>query len=55
MIHNTIEYITFCIATGDAIDFGALTDARSHTAALGNPTRAVEIGGYDILVNTMDF
>ena len=41
---DTIDYITIS-TTGDAIDFGNLTQAVSHAAACGSTTRGYQFGG----------
>jgi hypothetical protein len=54
---NTIEYITIA-TTGNAIDFGDLTQARSFPAACSSSTRGIFSGGYTptpTLVNTIDY
>ena len=56
--YNTIDYVTI-MTTGDAIDFGDLTVARTQGAAIGNATRAVVAGGIkasqDVTYNTIDY
>ena len=42
---NTIDYITIT-STGDATNFGDLTQARQQAAGISNSTRAVFAGGY---------
>jgi len=53
---NVIDYITIA-STGDAIDFGDLTQGRrSGTAAGNSSTRGLLAGGYNAgNVNTIDF
>ena len=53
--YNILDYITIA-STGDAVDFGDLTQARSNVGALSNPTRGVFTGGYTpTQVNTIDY
>ncbi len=42
---NVMDYVTFA-STGDARDFGDLTQARLFPGACSSPTRGVLIGGY---------
>jgi hypothetical protein len=42
--YNTIDYVTIA-TTGNALDFGDLTQARRGTAAFSSPTRGVNAGG----------
>jgi hypothetical protein len=52
---NTIDFITIS-STGDAIDFGDLTQARYDLAACSSSTRGVFGGGSPSPgVNTIDF
>ena len=58
---DTIEYITMA-STGNAIDFGNLTQARHSPAGAGTLTRGVFCGGYTFTTapsttstNTMDY
>ena len=58
---DTIEYITMA-STGNAIDFGNLTQARHSPAGAGTLVRGVFCGGYTFTtapstssVNTMDY
>ena len=52
---NIIEYITIA-TTGDAVDFGDLTNKRSDLAAASSPTRGVFCGGdTPSFVNTIDY
>ena len=54
-VSNTIEYITIA-TTGDAVDFGDLTNTRSDLAAASSPTRGVFCGGdTPSFVNTIDY
>ena len=43
---NVIDYVTLA-STGDAQDFGDLTDARKSCKAISNNTRGVNAGGLD--------
>jgi len=52
---NTIDFITIS-STGNASDFGDLTQARSTPAACSSPIRGVFGGGYNPTIqNTIDF
>ena len=52
---NTIDYVTID-TTGNAIDFGDLTDARRQLASCSNATRGLFGGGYDgVNRNTIDY
>jgi hypothetical protein len=55
VVFNIIEYITIA-TTGNATDFGDLTQARISLAACSSSTRGVFGGGYTpTIVNTIDF
>jgi hypothetical protein len=55
VVFNIIEYITIA-TTGNATDFGDLTQARISLAACSSSTRGVFGGGYSsIRVNTIDY
>ena len=43
---NEIDFITIA-STGNATDFGDLTQARTGCASVSNGTRAVTMGGAD--------
>jgi hypothetical protein len=53
---NTIDYITIA-TTGNATDFGDLTQLRTYTSACSSSTRGISGGGYDpsVPVNTIDY
>ena len=56
---NTIDYVTIA-STGDAIDFGDLTQLRYYASAVSSSTRGVFGGGFNpsplnATVNTIDF
>ena len=59
---NTIEYVTIA-NVGNSIDFGDLTRKASYINSLGNQTRGIWAGGYDVDTkpatnigqNTMDY
>jgi hypothetical protein len=52
---NTIDYITIS-STGNAVDFGDLTQTRFVPAACSSSTRGVFGGGYiPTIVNTIDY
>jgi hypothetical protein len=53
---NQIEYFTIA-STGDAVDFGDLTQSRSILDALSSSTRGIFAGGFvsPAGVNTMDY
>jgi len=54
---NTIDYINIS-STGDATDFGDLTQARLGTSGVASNTRGVIFGGYpypSAVVNTIEF
>ena len=42
---NTIDYITIQ-STGDAVDFGDATEARTQTGGLNSPTRGIFVEVY---------
>ena len=42
---NTIQYITIT-STGDSVDFGDLSVARTFTAGVSSQTRGISVGGY---------
>ena len=54
----TIDYITIA-TTGDATDFGDLTQARAYNGAVSNSIRAVSAGGnanpVSLNTNTIDY
>ena len=61
LFSDTIDYMTMA-STGNAIDFGNLTQARHSPAGAGTLTRGVFCGGYHfstapsvVAVNTMDY
>ena len=45
-MHDVIDYVTFA-STGNATDFGNLTDARDHAYGSSSSTRGVFAGGRD--------
>ena len=49
-----VSYITIA-STGNAIDFGDLTQSREMTAMTANTTRAVRCGGQSPETNVMDY
>ena len=52
---DTIEYVTIA-TTGNATDFGNLTQARRAAASCSSSTRGIWFGGYTpTYVNTIDF
>jgi hypothetical protein len=53
---NTIDYINIA-STGNAVDFGDLTQSRYYVAACSSSTRGVFGSGFtgSTIVNTMDF
>ena len=52
---NTIDFVTIA-TTGNAQNFGDLTQARSACSGVSDPTRFVVAGGYNPSnVNTIDF
>lgn len=52
---NTIDYITIA-TTGNAIDFGDLTQSRASAGTASDATRALWAGGYlPSAVNTIDY
>ena len=52
---DTIDYVTIA-QTGNAIDFGNLTQARAAAASCSSTTRGIWMGGYHpTTVNIMDF
>ena len=55
-VSNVIDYVTIA-ATGNATDFGDLTQARNKNRdCTGSPTRAIFAGGITpSQVNTIDF
>jgi hypothetical protein len=54
--YNTIEYITIA-STGDAVDFGDLTQARRYLASAASSTYAIRSGGSvsGSATNVMDY
>jgi len=54
--YNTIDYVTIA-STGNATDFGDLTNSRQGTAAVSSSTRTAFGGGYDgsSSLNTIDY
>jgi len=55
--HDTIQFITIA-STGDATDFGTLTESRFGNAALSDSTRAIWAGGVNptpSYFNTIDY
>jgi hypothetical protein len=53
--YNTIDYITIA-STGNAFDFGDLTQTRGYLSACASSTRGVLGGGYvGSTVNTIDY
>jgi hypothetical protein len=55
LVTNTIDYITIAI-TGNVVDFGDLTLARSELASCSSSTRGVFGGGKTpTVVNTIDY
>jgi hypothetical protein len=53
--YNTVDYITI-ESTGNAFDFGDLTQTRGYLSACSSPTRGVLGGGYvGATVNTIDY
>lgn len=53
--YNTIDYITIA-STGNAFDFGDLTQTRGYLSACASSTRGVLGGGYvGATVNTIDY
>ena len=52
--HNNIDYVTIS-TTGDAVDFGDLSEPKTNMAGLSSPTRGVFAGGYSPNVNTIDY
>ena len=55
-IINVIDYVTI-MSTGNAVDFGDLSQARNNLSACSSPTRGVFGGGFvsPTNVNTLDF
>ena len=53
-VRNIIDYITIA-STGNATDFGDLTDSRYAASAVSNSLRAVFAGGETPYKNVMDF
>ena len=52
---DTIDYVTIA-QTGNAVDFGNLTQARAAAASCSSTTRGIWMGGYHpTQVNIMDF
>ena len=53
---NVIDYVTI-MSTGNAVDFGDLSQARNNLSACASSTRGVFGGGYTspTSVNTLDF
>ena len=54
---NTVNYVTIA-STGNALDFGDLTDARNMTSTAANNTRGLCLGGADspeMAMNVIDF
>jgi hypothetical protein len=51
---NTIDYITIT-STGNALDFGDLTQARHALAACSSSTRGLFGGGYNPNINIIDY
>ena len=52
---DTIDYVTIA-QTGNAVDFGNLTQARAAAASCSSTTRGIWMGGYHpTTVNIMDF
>ena len=45
-VTNVINYVTIA-STGDAVDFGDITVARSDGAGVASPTRGLMVGGED--------
>ena len=47
---NVIQYITIA-STGDASDFGDMTEPKRSTYACASPTRGIIAGGYNHPLN----
>jgi hypothetical protein len=52
--HNNIDYVTIS-TTGDAVDFGDLSEPKNQMAGLSSPTRGIFAGGYSPTVNTINY
>ena len=53
---SSVDYITIA-STGNAIEFGQLTNSRSHGSGMGTGTRGIfaGMGGSPSLLNIIDF